>query len=206
VKTSSIIAALAIILAVAAVAVLLNRLDKLEDRVQRTESALATLDPLRRVLAQARAPADAYQPVQATGVPNAPPESKDSTASWCPAVEDGGNEWLLLSYPHVIAAAAVEVHANYNPGAVVSVAAVADDGTETEVWSGPAQPEGARRITRLAFTRPASVKRYKLTFATGAVPGWNEIDAVALVAVSGELHWAVQATASSSWQASPVAR
>ena len=205
-KTSSIIAAFAIVLAVAAVAVLLNRLDKLEDRVQRTESALATLDPLRRVLAQANPPADAYQPIQATGAPNVPPETKDSSSSWGPAVEDGGNEWLLLGYPHAIAAAAVEVHANYNPGAVVSVAAVADGGTETEVWSGPAQPAGARRITRLEFSRPVSARKFKLTVATGAVPGWNEIDAVALVAASGELHWATQATASSSWQAPTAVR
>ncbi len=205
-KTSSIIASLAIILALAGIAVLLNRLDRLEDRVQRTESALATLDPLRRVLAQARAPADAYQPVQATGAPNAPPESKDSSSSWCPAVEDGGNEWLLLGYPQAIVAGAVEVHANYNPGAVVSVAAVADDGTEIEIWSGPVQRVGAQKITRLPFTRPVSVKQLKLTVATGAVPGWNEIDAVALVAVTGDLHWATQATASSSWQTAPAAR
>jgi hypothetical protein len=206
VKTSSIIAGIAFILAVAAVAILLNRLDRLEDRVQRAETALATLDPLRRVLAQARPPVDAYRPVQATGAPNVPPESKDSASSWCPGVEDGGNEWLLLGYPRAIAAEAVEVHANYNPGAVVSVAAVADDGTETEVWSGPAQPEGAQKITRLSFTQPISVKRLKLTVATGAVPGWNEIDAVALVTVTGERHWATQATASSTWQAAPAAR
>lgn len=205
-KTSSILTGLAIILAVAAVAVLLHRLDRLEDRVQRTETALATLDPLRRVLASAQPRADAYQPMQATGSPNVPPTSSDSGSSWCPGVEDGGNEWLLLEYPRAIAAGAVEVHANFNPGAVVRVAAVSDEGAETEVWSGPAQAEGAQKITRLPFSRPVSVRRLKLTIATGAVPGWNEIDAVALVTVTGELHWATQATASSSWQAAPVAR
>jgi len=206
VKTSSLFAALAIILAVATVAVLLNRLDRLEDRVQRTETALATLDPLRRVLASAHPRADAYQPMQATGSPNVPPTSRDSGFSWCPGVEDGGDEWLLLEYPRAIAAGAVEVHANFNPGAVVRVAAVADDGRETEVWSGPARPEDAQNIIRLPFRQPVSVRRLKLTVATGAVPGWNEIDAVALVTETGELHWAVQATASSSWQATPPAR
>lgn len=204
---SGIIAGLVVVFAALAAGLnLSDRIELLEARVARAETALGTLDPLRKVMAAAQAPVDSYQPVQATGAPNVGPEAKDSPLSWCPRVEDGGEEWLLLVYPRAIEAVAAEVHAGFNPGAVVRAAVVADDGKETEVWSGAAQPEGATLVTRLPFAGPVAVRRLKLILATGAVKGWNEIDAVALVGAAGELNWAAQATASSVWQAPPVAK
>lgn len=202
--TSSSIALAAVLLALGLL-LLLARLDKLESRLQLTESALQTLEPLSQLLSQVRPTQDVCQPVQATGAPNVSTEATDSALAWCPERENTGREWILLRYGEAILTTAIEVHANSNPGAVVHATAVEDDDSETELWSGPAQTEGAQRITQLRLAGPVNVKRLKLTLDTGAVPGWNEIDAVAIVSADGKKHWAVAAEASSSWQPSKPA-
>jgi len=53
------------------------------------------------------------------------------------------------------------------------------------------------RIFKPAFTRRVFTNRIKVYLASKAVPGWNEIDAVALRGEDGSLQWATAAHASS---------
>ncbi len=198
-KTSSVITITAILLALAAL-LLLARLDKLESRLQTAETALSTLEPLRHLLSQARPTENVCQPIQATGEPNVPKDATDHVLSWCPGVEDGGMEWLLLTYEDAILTTTIEIHANFNPGSVVQVSSVDDSGHDTELWAATPDSKKAERITLIRLASPAPIKRLKLKLDTSAVPGWNEIDAVALHSVNSKRHWAVKAEASSFWK------
>ena len=100
-----------------------------------------------------------------------PPDAKDHSLSWCAATENGGTEWLLLSFAEAVLTESIEVHANLNPGAVVRATVIAQDGTETEVWQGPGQSEGADRVTVLPLTSPFAIQGLKWTLDTAAVVG-----------------------------------
>ncbi|NNM29858.1 MAG: hypothetical protein HKO57_10065 [Akkermansiaceae bacterium] len=179
-----------------------DRFTKMDARLQGAESALDTLEPFRSALA--RGPGgnpvkDAYAPVQATGAPNAGVEGRDSARAWCPAAENGGEEWLLLEYADRVEARAARVVANYGPGAVVRLVAIDPDGAEIIVWSGPAAGEGAGLRGEIPLASPRGIRRLRVVLDTAAVDGWNEIDAVGLVDRDGKIHWATGAEASSFW-------
>ena len=134
-----------------------------------------------------------------TGEPNAAEPGLDDARAWCPARENGGEEWLLLTYGAELTATAVEVHANFNPGAVVRVTSVGEDGMEEELWAGTLVQEG-EFVQVLRLKKPATLRSLKLYFDTAAVAGWNEIDAVGVVTASGKRSWAVEAEASGFWK------
>lgn len=168
----------------------------LDQRLAGTEQALQTLEPMRKLLAngpQRFNSKDAYQAQQVRGAPDARGQRMDSPSAWCPAQEDGGAEWLALTYEPPVMAAKLRIHANYAPSAVVRITALGDDGSETELWSG--DPTDA-----ITFASPLTVHRIKLHLDTAKVPGWNEIDAVAALDAAGTEHWALEATASSAWK------
>ena len=48
------------------------------------------------------------------------------------------------------------------------------------------------------------IRKLTIHLNSVAVPGWNEIDAVGLIATTGELQWAKRATASSAYGAPAV--
>lgn len=178
-----------------------DRFTKMDARLQGAESALNTLEPFRSMLARGPGQpevANPYEPVQATGEPNAAAEGRDSAMAWCPATENGGEEWLLLDYGEGIDTRMVRVVANYQPGAVVQLVSLAEAGAGITLWSGPAARESAGFVQEITVT-PRKVERLRVVLDTAAVEGWNEIDAVGLVDGAGEVHWAVGAEASSFW-------
>ena len=87
---------------------------------------------------------------------------------WCPARTDAGEEWLLLTYEDGVRAAAVELHANLNPGAVVRVTSLGEDGVETGLWSGTPATKGAF-VRKITLNEAVPVKRLKLYFDTAAL-------------------------------------
>lgn len=187
-----------------------ERSDALEQRIARLEEdarALAPLSQVMRGFQPGRATPQAYQASRATGPADAPQAHTDSALAWCPASEDGGTEWLELCYEPTVAAVAVRIHANYNPGAVVRVLGGAGKATLNELWSGSGTPDPVQAIP---IASPTEIACLRLELDTSKVPGWNEIDAVALIDAKGTVHWAKEANASSSWgtpkQASPTSR
>jgi hypothetical protein len=203
-KTSGIVTVVCGIFLIGILITIESRLRHTEERLDRAESALTTMEPLRQIFegyqasvgARTRTP---YQPTQATGSPDVGTGGRDSAFAWCPATEDGGEEWLLLDYGEAVMASALTIRATWNPGSVVRVLSVGENETEGELWSGPASGEAAGMEQEIGFAQPASLRRIKLVFDTAAVPGWNEIDAVGLVGADGQTRWAREATASSAW-------
>ena len=113
-------------------------------------------------------------------------KGRDSPRSWCPATENGGAEWLELSYAEPVETKLIRLHCNYAPSAMVRLTSVGEDGTETELWSGDNPTAEVRLGT------PKTLQRIRLHFDTSKVPGWNEVDAVALLTPDGTEHWATK--------------
>jgi hypothetical protein len=136
--------------------------------------------------------------MQATGEPDTTTAGDIQTA-WASRQGDMGNVWLVLGYAEAMRPDAVLVRETYNPGAVVEIAARAPNGAWETLWSGEAPTTAPLRdfapTLRAVSWRTTELR---LVLDTDRVPGWNEIDAVALEQ-DGRRQWAVSARASSSY-------
>ena len=138
-----------------------------------------------------------YSPDQACGPPNAPSGS-DNALAWTSATADGQVEWLLLEFAHPIEPTALKIFQNCGPGAVTRVSAIKLDGSEVSIWQGndPIPKGRSHGVSMLRFRTGFPTMQIRLTVSTSFVPGWNEIDAVALIDGAGATHWAVAGDAS----------
>ena len=176
-----------------------ERIEVLESRVNKLEAESRVLAPLLQVMGAVRPNqpvAHPYAAIQATGPANVPKPGADNPLAWCPAAEDGGAEWLELRYDKPVLAAELRIHASFNPGAVVRVLGGTGDGDLRELWTGVSPAETVQTIP---ISPPAEITRIKLELDTAKVPGWDEIDAVALIDAAGAPTWAATATSSSVW-------
>ena len=179
-------------------------LAKLESRIDDLESVSSdTARIVNQALDEKEArlaamPKPSWSAAQATGAPNTATAGDQATA-WAPAAQDGGEEWLELTYAEPIEAAQVLVRETYHPGAISKVCVILENGAEIPIWQGTqeAVPGPIDRI----FPAPGGLlaRGAKVYLDTQRVPGWNEIDAVALIDRGGARHWAAQASASSSY-------
>lgn len=144
-----------------------------------------------------------WGPEQATGAPDVPNAGDDERA-WAALTQDDQDEWLELTYAEPVEVIAVQIFANHCPGAVSRVT-VFDANTAglQYTWQGedPVKASGPRALGVSIVTIPASIttKRIRVELASKTVVGWNEIDAVGLLAANGKTHWATGATASSTY-------
>ncbi len=139
-----------------------------------------------------------WGPEQACG----PPDTRtagDQTTAWASRTQDGQPEWLLLGFDVPVAATSIRIHETYNPGAIVRIAAVAPNGSESLLWAGQNPTDAEWRELNVPLSSPVPIQKLKLYLDSPAVPGWNEIDAVGLCAADRRIHWAVTAEASSTF-------
>jgi hypothetical protein len=139
-----------------------------------------------------------WGPEQATGAPDTPGAGDISTA-WAALTPDGGIEWLKLDYQTMVNAAQIRVRETYNPGAVFKITNILPDGQESVLWEGVENPDTVPFDSVFNISGTAYVRSVKIYFDTSRVRGWNEIDAVELVARDGFSQWASQASASSTY-------
>lgn len=126
-----------------------------------------------------------YHPMRATGAPDVQ-RAGDASEAWASKTSDAGIEWLELSYAKPVNATELRIRQNDAPGAIVKVELFdAASGAAHTVFQGPdatAYEPGAIAWLNIKFDKtPYKTQRVKITLATNAVPGWNEIDAVQLV-------------------------
>ena len=179
-----------------------SRIDVLEsvasDTAKIVNKALDEKDARERAI-----PKRSWSAAQATGAPDTA-TAGDQTSAWAPAAQDGGEEWLELNYAEVVEVAQVLVRETYNPGAISKVSVILENGTEIPIWQG-AQEAVPGPIDRIFPARGGMIARgAKIYLDTKRVPGWNEIDAVALTDRGGARHWAESASASSSYGGSSL--
>jgi hypothetical protein len=157
---------------------------------------LSLVEDLAPAASRSNPDASSYSPDQARGPPDVPLLG-DNGAAWCPKDSDSGPEWLEVEFDGSIVPLAVVVRESFNPGAIAAIEAADGDGNYVVLWEGQASSSGGTLIIYLeAAPFPKSLVRVVLD--TARAPGWNEIDAVGLIARDG-VHWAAAAQASSTY-------
>jgi hypothetical protein len=125
-----------------------------------------------------------YHPMRATGAPDVQ-RYGDTSEAWASKLADSGIEWLELGYAKPVSATELRIRQNNAPGAIIKVELVDVNGASHAVFQGPdGTAYEANAISWLIIKidkTPYKTQRVKITLATNAVPGWNEIDAVQLV-------------------------
>jgi hypothetical protein len=120
---------------------------------------------------------------QATGAPNVS-QRRDDPNSWTPAEANAGIEWLEVTFARPVHATEIRVRQNFNPGAIIKVELIDDKGVKQTVFEGADErkyDEWTWWFTQ-GFPKTANlVTGAKITLATNAVAGWNQIDAVQLI-------------------------
>ncbi|MCX7044970.1 MAG: hypothetical protein NTX50_05710 [Candidatus Sumerlaeota bacterium] len=139
-----------------------------------------------------------WGPEQATGAPDTL-QAGDFSTAWASLQQDAGEEWLELDYNPPLRAIKVRIHETYNPGAVTGVVLKDAQGTTISVIPVTDNTEKAPAFLEVSFPLTQQpVKSVRVLLDTRKVPGWNEIDAVELVAPDAR-GWAVAARASSTF-------
>jgi len=125
-----------------------------------------------------------YSEWQATGAPNVE-HYGDTGEAWAPKDADAGIEWLQLGFAKPVHATAIRIRQNNAPGAIIKIELIDDTNAKHTVFEGiDANKYPANSIVWFVQTvdkTPYAVTGAKITLATNAVQGWNEIDAVQLV-------------------------
>jgi hypothetical protein len=128
--------------------------------------------------------------------------------AWASQSADAGTEWLVLHFDTPVIPRELHVYENDAPGALFRVTSLDDAGNETDAWVGtdpnaPAnaatRPTSGVAISKIPLTLSTPTNRIKIYLASDKVPGWNEVDAVALVSDAGLKQWARQVEASSTY-------
>ena len=137
---------------------------------------------------------------QVLGVPDTAGSGDKSTA-WASKTADSQTEWLIVEFPSIEPISSVHIHETFNPGAVFQIDSVDWRGTETTIWEGvdPTAPTAGSGVSIIALPTPVKTRRIKIHLDSAKFPGWNEIDAVAIIGSDGSKQHASNSWASSSY-------
>lgn len=128
--------------------------------------------------------ASGYHPFRATGAPDTERYS-DADTSWATKESDAGLEWIELEFAKPVNASEIKIRQNNAPGAIISVDLYDETGSAHNIWKGPDATQykpSTISWLNIPFEKTAfKTQRVKITLATNAVSGWNEIDAVQLI-------------------------
>jgi hypothetical protein len=143
-----------------------------------------------------------WSTAQVIGEPNTPLAGDFGTA-WAPSTPDNGSEWLLVTFAAPLRGKAIEIHQSCGPGAITSVDLINASGqpfATLQAASGAAETRpGGIVVLKLPFDSTDTVKQARINLDTKLVPGWNEIDAVAIRDQQDAQHWAADARASTAF-------
>ncbi|MCW5802106.1 MAG: tetratricopeptide repeat protein, partial [Deltaproteobacteria bacterium] len=120
--------------------------------------------------------------VQALGAPDTYPTEGDARTAWAPLSEDDGDEWIEVAFGEPAPARAIAIYETFNAGAIKLVELVTAGGRRAVYRAEPAREPGAKLRTIAFPCTGEPVAGVRITLASRAVPGWNEIDAIGAVA------------------------
>jgi predicted small lipoprotein YifL len=125
-----------------------------------------------------------YSEWQATGAPNVE-RYGDNGNSWTSKDADAGVEWLQVGFAKPVHASEIRIRQNNAPGAIIKVELIDEKNNSHTVFEGmdanKYPPHAIVWFTQATAKTDYVVTGAKITLATNAVYGWNEIDAVQLV-------------------------
>lgn len=120
---------------------------------------------------------------KALGSPDVYPLYGDYIQAWASASADGQREFITLGFANPMRISTVAAFETLHPGAIDSVLVRdASSGNWTLIWNGNAVVKPAvARIFEISFPLTSfQVDAVRLSINSPIVPGWNEIDAVAI--------------------------
>jgi hypothetical protein len=123
----------------------------------------------------------AWSASQATGSVNTYPLYGDITTAWATATSDASREYISLGYSNPQPVSQILVYETYNCGAVDTIyLRNANTNTWNIVYTTTAASLSpvSRVLNVIIPTTSYPVNGVRLALNSGAVPGWNEIDAV----------------------------
>ena len=125
-----------------------------------------------------------YSANAATGAPDVE-RYGDNGNAWTTETPDKGIEWLEVKFDKPMSASEIRIRQSYSPGALIKVELLSEDGARHMVWQG-LDDQQYPASTIAWFNRKFEKTSYlvtgaRITLATNAVSGWNEIDAVQLL-------------------------
>jgi len=128
---------------------------------------------------------------QVLGPPDVFPAAGDNPRAWASRDADAPTEFIEVGFAQPTAMRELQIFETYNPGAISSVETIGPSGKRTTYYAcsgqfttgacaGPAvRAAGAgAQISRVALTCGEPIVAVRVTLASGAVPGWNELDAI----------------------------
>ena len=125
-----------------------------------------------------------YAPGMATGAPNVD-RYGDHGNSWATETADKGIEWLEVKFGKPVHATELRIRQSYYPGAIIKLELIDEGGARHTIWQDVDNQQYAQNTIswfNKSFERtPYTAVGARITLATNAVPGWNEIDAVQLL-------------------------
>ena len=129
---------------------------------------------------------DAYSANQATGEPDTP-ECGDIRTAWASA-NSSGIDWLRVEYETPVIPVRIAIYETYNPGAIVKVETVNENGEATTVYQAEAAPvEDCPRVLEVqALGTFEAVNAVVISLDQSNHTGWDEIDAVELVGIPAQ--------------------
>lgn len=125
-----------------------------------------------------------YRAKQALGIPNKLPAFGDSKCAWSPSKQGNANaEWIKVGFSNPMQIRQVAIAENYNSGAITHIYVYDEAGQEHLLYRNinvaPLSVNG--RIFHFFVKKTAyKVKSVKVTLNTAQVPGFNQIDAIAI--------------------------
>ncbi len=124
---------------------------------------------------------------QVLGKPNVMPTGGDAKTAWCvkekKGVEVSGEAYMIVGYDNPQIIKQVVIAESFNPGAIKEIQILATDGTSRTIYnSTPAATTEKSRLLSVILDSPSEFKvaQVKLLMEPDAVPGQNQIDAIAV--------------------------
>lgn len=126
---------------------------------------------------------ESWSAEKALGEHDVYPEYGDYTRTWTPSSKNAGDEFIEVKFSEIHQAIGFKIYETYNPGAISRVLARDENGQLHILWEGRAEPkETESTIFSFGFEKtPFRVVSLRIELKTDKVPGWNEIDAIALL-------------------------
>jgi hypothetical protein len=114
------------------------------------------------------------------GEPDVFPAGGDNANAWASLDADAPTEHLEVGFAEPHRLRGLAIFETYNPGAISQVEVITADGAHRTVYTGAPRamnvPAYRRAIDFACTDQP--VVAVRVTLASAAVPGWNELDAI----------------------------
>jgi len=125
-----------------------------------------------------------FGPAQILGKPSKLPATGTSAAAWAPATDDGGPEFIEVRFKNSIYVQQVAIAENFNPGAITEIILIDASQKENSVYSNPNPTVLTGIVGRMfyVFFKKTNypIQGLRLKLNTAAIPGSNQIDAIAI--------------------------